>query len=149
MKCNCVLRVRLTKHRDKLFTFLKYDGVPWNNNAEYAIKQFAYYRENTVGRMKETGLSNYVVLLSLCQTCRYKGVSFLQFLPSKERDVNTFCQRRQRRRRHASSKRSARLNSGLRIRLLRNRLPNRSLLSSSRSRLDPHRELPRTPTCTV
>ena len=32
---------RLTKGREKLFTFLKHDGVPWNNNnAEHAIKQF-------------------------------------------------------------------------------------------------------------
>jgi hypothetical protein len=23
---------RLVKNRDKLFTFLDYDGVPWNNN---------------------------------------------------------------------------------------------------------------------
>jgi hypothetical protein len=35
-------RVRLKKDRDKLFTFLNHDGVPWNNNnAEHAIKAFA------------------------------------------------------------------------------------------------------------
>ena len=34
------------KNRDKLFTFLAHDGVPWNNNnAEHAVKGFAYYRE--------------------------------------------------------------------------------------------------------
>jgi hypothetical protein len=33
---------RFEKNRDKLFTFLDYDGVPWNNNnAEHAIKAFA------------------------------------------------------------------------------------------------------------
>jgi hypothetical protein len=33
---------RFEKNRDKLFTFLRYDGVPWNNNnAEHAIKAFA------------------------------------------------------------------------------------------------------------
>lgn len=96
------LRVRMIKYRDKLFTFLNYDGVPWNNNnAEHAIKQFAYYRENTIGTMTETGLSDYLVRLSLCQTCRYKGASFLKFLLSKERDVDAFCQRK-RRRRHPS-----------------------------------------------
>src|SRR5262245_19370762 len=64
------LRIRMAKYRDKLFTFLKYDGVPWNNNnAEHAIKQFAYYRENTVGLMVETGLNDYLTLLSICQTC--------------------------------------------------------------------------------
>ncbi len=93
------LRMRLAKYRDKLFTFLNYDGVPWNNNnAEHAIKQFAYYRENTVGTMRETELIGYLLLLSICQTCRYKGVSFLKFLLSKERNVDMFCQRKRRRR---------------------------------------------------
>ncbi len=90
-------RVRMMKYRDKLFTFLNYDGVPWNNNnAEHAIKQFAYYREHTVGTVMEKGLSDYLVLLSLCQTCQYKRVSFLQFLLSKERDVEEFAQRKRR-----------------------------------------------------
>ena len=40
------LRARLLKYQEKLFTFIHHDGVPWNNNnAEHAIKQFAYYRE--------------------------------------------------------------------------------------------------------
>ena len=35
-------RHRFEKNRDKLFTFLSRDGVPWhNNNAEHAIKAFA------------------------------------------------------------------------------------------------------------
>src|SRR5262249_56514505 len=72
------LRARLLKYRDKLFTFLRHDGVAWNNNtAENAIKQFAYYREGTVGVLKEAGLADYLVLLSIYQTCRYRVVSFL------------------------------------------------------------------------
>ena len=39
------------------------------------------------------------MLLSLYQTCRYRGVSFLKFLLSRERDLDAFCQRRRRRRR--------------------------------------------------
>jgi DNA-directed RNA polymerase subunit RPC12/RpoP len=89
------LRARLEKNRDKLFTFIQHDGVPWNNNnAENAIKRFAYYREDTVGTMKETGLCEYLVLLSLYQTCRYKGISFLKFLLSKRRDIDLFCTKR-------------------------------------------------------
>jgi predicted RecB family nuclease len=85
------LRQRLLKYRDKLFTFTQYDGVPWNNNnAENAIKRFAYYREDTAGIMKEPGLNDYLVLLSMCHTCRYRGVSFLKFLLSRERDVDAF-----------------------------------------------------------
>ena len=36
---------RFEKNRSKLFTFLDYDGVPWNNNnAEHAVKAFARIR---------------------------------------------------------------------------------------------------------
>lgn len=89
------LRGRLLKYRDKLFTFIHHDGIPWNNNnAENAIKRFAWYRAGTVGLVTETGLNDYLVLLSICQTCKYKGVSFMKFLLSRERDVDQFCDRR-------------------------------------------------------
>jgi predicted RecB family nuclease len=85
------LQQRLLKNRDKLFTFIQHDGVPWNNNnAENAIKRFAYYREDTTGVMKEAGLSDYLVLLSICHTCRYRDISFLKFLLSRERDIDVF-----------------------------------------------------------
>jgi hypothetical protein len=67
--------------------------------AENAIRQFAYYREATPGRLREAGLRDYLVLLSLYQTCRYKGVSFLKVLRSRERDMDAFCQGRHRSRR--------------------------------------------------
>ena len=77
------------KYQDKLFTFLHYDGVPWNNNnAEHALKRFAYYREIADGQFSEAGLQEYLVLLSLYVTCKYKGLSFLQFLLSKEKDID-------------------------------------------------------------
>ena len=92
------LRERLLKYKNKLFTFIDYDGVPWNNNnAENSIKRFAYYRENTVGNLIETGLNDYLVLLSICQTCRYKGVSFLKFLLSRGTDVDVYCQGKHKR----------------------------------------------------
>jgi Transposase IS66 family len=94
------LQVRLVKYQDKLFAFIKHDGVPWNNNnAENAIRRFGYYREDNVGRLKEPGLKDFLVLLSICHTCHYKGVSFLKFLLSRERDIEAFCQRPQRKRR--------------------------------------------------
>jgi predicted RecB family nuclease len=93
------LRTRLCKNRQKLFTFMQHDGVPWNNNnAENAIKRFAYYREDTAGTMKEQGLKDYLVLLSVCHTCRYKGVKFLKFLLSREVDIDAFCDARRQRR---------------------------------------------------
>jgi predicted RecB family nuclease len=97
------LRTRLEKHRNKLFTFIEHDGVPWNNNnAENAIKRFAYYREDTVGLMKESGLNSYLVLLSICHTCRYKGVSYLKFLLSKELDIDMYGERKRQKRQATS-----------------------------------------------
>jgi hypothetical protein len=37
------------------------------------------------------------VLLGLYQTCRYKGVNFLRFLMSGERDLDYFCRKRRAR----------------------------------------------------
>jgi hypothetical protein len=97
------VRERLLKYQDRLFTFLQYDGVPWNNNnAENAIKQFAYYRQNRPGIMKEAGLHDYLVLLSIYQTCRCKGLSFLQFLLSGEQDIDTFATSKRRHRSQAA-----------------------------------------------
>jgi hypothetical protein len=88
------LKKRITKYRRDLFTFLDYDGIPWNNNnAEHAVKHFAKYRRLTNGRVTENGLKDYLKLLSLYQTCKYKGVSFLEFLLSKKRDIDFFAER--------------------------------------------------------
>src|SRR5262249_47776848 len=62
----------------------------------------AYYREDTPGRLKEAGLRDYLVLLSICHTCRYKGVSFLRFLLSRKQDVDAFCQKQRPRQRRAA-----------------------------------------------
>lgn len=87
-------RQRLVKYRDRLFTFLDHDGVPWNNNnAEHAVKAFAYYREVADTLITEVGLNQYLVLLSVYQTCKYKGVSFLKFLLSRETDIDGFRER--------------------------------------------------------
>src|SRR4029077_13519750 len=88
---------RLRKNEGRLFTFLDHDGVPWNNNAaEHAIKAFARFRELYDGQMSEEGLSDVLVLLSVQQTCKYRGVSFLKFLLSREEDVGAFRERRRK-----------------------------------------------------
>jgi len=82
---------RFEKTKEKLFTFMNYNGVPWNNNnAEHAIKHFADYRSTVAGQIREFGLRNYLMLLSAYQTCEYKGVSFLKFLLSKETNIDQF-----------------------------------------------------------
>jgi hypothetical protein len=86
-------RDRFEKNRDKLFTFLTYDGVPWNNNnAEHAIKAFARLRRLIVGLSSPKGIEEYLILLSICQICRYSGLDFLDFLRSGQKDINVFAE---------------------------------------------------------
>ncbi|MEI9478873.1 MAG: IS66 family transposase, partial [Deltaproteobacteria bacterium] len=87
LKC----KQRFEKNRDKLFIFLSYDGVPWNNNnAEHAIKAFARLRDVIAGTSTAKGVDEYLTLLSVCQTCKYQGLDFLAFLRSGERDIDVF-----------------------------------------------------------
>lgn len=82
---------RFDKNRDTLFTFLDYDGIPWNNNnAEHAIKAFADLRRGLGGTSTDKGIRDYLILLSICETCKYKGVSFLDFLRSGKKDIDEF-----------------------------------------------------------
>lgn len=90
-------KARLEKNRSGLFTFLGYDGVPWNNNnAEHAVKAFVLLRRDFAGVATEAGIRDYLVLLSVCETCRFKGLSFLEFLRSGKRDIDEFAEFRGR-----------------------------------------------------
>ena len=95
---------RFEKNRDKLFTFLEYDGVPWNNNnAEHAIKAFAALRDVVEGSWTPKAVREYLILLSVCQTCKYMGVDFLDFLRSGEKDIHAFAESRRGRRRRTQT----------------------------------------------
>ena len=90
---------RFYKNRDALFTFLDHDGVPWNNNnAEHAIKAFARLRDVIRGSCTPCAVQDYLILLSVCQTCKYTGVDFLDFLRSGEKDIHAFAESRRGRR---------------------------------------------------
>ncbi len=90
-------RQRFEKNRKKLFTFLSYDAVPWNNNnAEHAMKAFAALRDVIEGTATPSGIEDYLILLSVSETCKYKNVDFLEFLCSREKDINAFLGRRGR-----------------------------------------------------
>jgi transposase-like protein len=94
---------RFKKNADRLFTFLNYDGVAWhNNNAEHAIKAFARLRVVIGGSCNERGIRDYLILLSVSETCKYKGVRFLDFLRSGEKDIDGFARRKGSRRRVAN-----------------------------------------------
>ena len=82
---------RIQKYRSSLFTFLDHDGVPWNNNnAENAIKRFASRRRMMGASYVEHGIQDYLLFLSIYETCRLKGVSFLKFLRSGLFDLDAF-----------------------------------------------------------
>ncbi len=85
---------RMRQYRESLFVFLERDGVPWNNNnAENAIKTFVVRRKNA-GAFSEGRIDNYLILLSIFQTLRYRDASFFDFLRSGERDIERFCKTR-------------------------------------------------------
>ena len=74
-----------------MFTFLDFDDVPWNNNnAERAVKAFVTLGRVIDGSTTEEGLRNYLVLLSICETCKYKNIDFLDFLRSGSKDIDDF-----------------------------------------------------------
>lgn len=87
LKC----KQRFEKNKGTLFTFLRYDGVPWNNNnAEHAIKAFARLRDVISGTSTKKGVDEYLTLLSVAETCEYQGLDFLSFLRSGETDIESF-----------------------------------------------------------
>ena len=86
---------RFRKNRERLFTFLDYNDVPWNNNnAEHAIKAFAPLRDVIEGPSTKEGVSDFLILSSICQTCEYRGIDFLEFLQSGERRINEYAAHR-------------------------------------------------------
>ena len=92
---------RFENNRGTLFTFLKHDGIPWNNNnAEHAIKALALLRKEIGGSSNAVGISEYLVLLSILETCKCQGLDFFNFLRSGEKDIEVFAQSQHKRRRN-------------------------------------------------
>lgn len=88
---------RFEKNKNKLFTFLNYDGIPWNNNnAEHAIKAFAMLRNVMRGTSTAKGIEEYLSLLTVSETCTCQGLDFLDFLRSREESIHEFAENRQR-----------------------------------------------------
>jgi hypothetical protein len=82
---------RIAKYGYRLFTFLDYDHVPWhNNNAEHAVHAFARYRSFADGRFTINSVSDYLTILSVFQTCEYRGINALDFLLSGETNLERY-----------------------------------------------------------
>lgn len=79
---------KFKKYQEKLFTFLDFDGIPWNNNnAEVAIKPVAIHRNTMNALHTKKGIEEYLVLLSIQQTCKYRNLSFWEFLKSQRKEL--------------------------------------------------------------
>lgn len=82
---------RFNSYKDELFTFLDYDGIPWNNNnAENAIKAVALYRREADGLATKDRIQEHLTLLSIQQTCKFRGINFLEFLKSGKLSIFDF-----------------------------------------------------------
>jgi predicted RecB family nuclease len=79
---------RFIRYKESLFTFLEYDGTPWNNNlAERALRHLAVQRK--ISRLfYKSVVEPYLLLLGIMQTCRFQNKAFLQFLVSGMKDFN-------------------------------------------------------------
>lgn len=85
------LRSRIAKYQDRLFTFLEYDEVSWNNtNAEHFIKPFARHRRTANGIFTAHSIQDYLVVLSIAETCNGQGRNFLEFLLSDNKNRFNF-----------------------------------------------------------
>ncbi|MCP4542931.1 MAG: TM0106 family RecB-like putative nuclease [Chloroflexi bacterium] len=81
---------RFEKAEWKLFTFLDHDGIPWNNNnAEHAMKFVARKRRYADGLSTAKSLREFLILLSVIQTCEYNNVNVLEFLFSGKTDLES------------------------------------------------------------
>jgi hypothetical protein len=83
---------------------LSHDDVPWNNNnAEHAVRAFGQLRDIVRGSFTPASARDYLILLSICQTCKYTGVDFLDFLRSGEKDIHAFAESRRGRKRRTQT----------------------------------------------
>jgi predicted RecB family nuclease len=81
---------RFIRYRESLFRFLEEAAIPWNNNtAERASRHLAVQRKISGSFFKRVAVQ-YLLLLGIAQTCRFQGKSFLNFLTSRERNIDQF-----------------------------------------------------------
>ncbi len=68
----------LRKHRSRLLTFLRVDGLqPTNNAAERAIRPAVVVRKISAGNRSTRGSQTHAILTSIQRTCQQQGRDFL------------------------------------------------------------------------
>lgn len=78
-----VIRIvkRLTKYKDEMFTFLKYEDVPYeNNHAERGIRRVVIMRKNSFCNRSEVGAETQAILMSIFKTLSLKEKDPINYL---------------------------------------------------------------------
>ena len=76
--CEEVVRNRLNKQRDHLFTFLDHDGVDATNNlAERQLRPAVIARKISCGNKTQKGARTWQILASFAATCAQRATSFI------------------------------------------------------------------------
>lgn len=86
---------RCEKYEKKLFTYLKYEGMPPDNNeAERELRPFVVLRKRSGGFKSPKVMRHYVIYLSLYMTCKINGKDFDKLLDlifsGQEIDLGSF-----------------------------------------------------------
>lgn len=78
------VRMRLSKQRDHLFTFLEHADVPATNNlAERQLRPAVIARKISCGNKTSKGAQAWQILASIAATCQQRGLSFIQFVAER------------------------------------------------------------------
>jgi len=78
---------RLRRHQNDLFTFLKKDGVPFDNNhAERSIRPAVIIRKNSYGNRSEQGADCQATLMSIFRTLKQRGHDPIRTIISATQD---------------------------------------------------------------
>jgi hypothetical protein len=87
---------RLARHKNELFTFLDYKGLPYHNNfAERMIRPSVLLRKITFGHRSHNGILNHSVLMSILQTGKLNAKESIPLLKtiitSRNRPSSAMC----------------------------------------------------------
>lgn len=51
------------------------------------------FKNKTLAFFRESRMAEYLKIMSIYQTCKYRGVSFLKFMLSREKDIDGYCEK--------------------------------------------------------
>ena len=75
-------KIWLIRQQNRILTFLKYEGIPAeNNSAERAIRPFAIFRKISGGSKSEAGAKITSINMSIVETWAKQGLSIIDNLP--------------------------------------------------------------------